>query len=103
MRQVTPDALQRLDEQGGFLIPVEIRRIQRQVGKILLHVGPVLVQEWAGIIRVWVHLDANHPDAACWKKLQTANRQLKEQIEHAWEAEGLLTFNGLLRQELAKK
>src|SRR5437588_12833053 len=27
-----------------------------------------------------LHLDANHPDAACWKKLQTANRQLKEQI-----------------------
>jgi hypothetical protein len=50
-----------------------------------------------------LHLDANHPDAAGWRKLQTANRQLKEQIEHAWEADGLLTFNGLLRQELAKK
>ncbi len=49
------------------------------------------------------HLDANHPDAAGWKKLQVANRQLKEQIERAWEADGLLTFNGLLRQELAKK
>jgi hypothetical protein len=48
-------------------------------------------------------LDANHPDACGWKKLQTANRQLKEQIEHAWETEGLLTFNGLLRQELAKR
>jgi hypothetical protein len=50
-----------------------------------------------------LHLDANHPDAAGCRKLQTANRQLKEQIEHAWEADGLLTFNGLLRQELAKR
>jgi hypothetical protein len=50
-----------------------------------------------------LHLDANHPDAAGWKKLQTANCQLKKQIEHAWETEELLTFNGLLRQELAKR
>jgi hypothetical protein len=50
-----------------------------------------------------LRLDANHPDACGWKGLQIANRQLKEQIEHAWEAEGLLTFNGLLRQELAKR
>ena|SRR5438128_2005003 len=49
------------------------------------------------------HLERNHPDAAGWAKLQTANRQLKQQIEHAWEADGLLTFNGLLRRELAKK
>jgi hypothetical protein len=49
------------------------------------------------------HLDSNHPDAAGWTKLQTANRQLKEQIERSWEAEGLLTFNGLLRRELAKR
>ncbi len=48
-------------------------------------------------------LDDHHPDAAGWRKLQAANRQLKEQIERAWEAEGLLTFNGLLRRELAKK
>jgi hypothetical protein len=48
-------------------------------------------------------LDPNHPDAAAWAKLQIANRQLKEQIERAWEADGLLTFNGLLRRELAKK
>lgn len=50
-----------------------------------------------------LQLDANHPDAASWRKLQTANRQLKEQIEQTWDAEGLLTFNGLLRRELAKK
>jgi hypothetical protein len=48
-------------------------------------------------------LSPNHPDTAGWAKLQSANRQLKEQIEHAWEAEGLLTFNGLLRRELARK
>jgi hypothetical protein len=50
-----------------------------------------------------LRLDPNHPDAPGWAKLQIANRQLKEQIEHAWEAAGLLTFNGLLRQELEKK
>ena len=49
------------------------------------------------------HLEPNHPDAAGWANLQTANRQLKQQIEHAWEADGLLTFNELLRRELAKK
>jgi hypothetical protein len=49
------------------------------------------------------HLDSSHPDAAGWAKLQSANRQLKEQIERAWEADGLLTFNGLLRRELAKR
>jgi hypothetical protein len=48
-------------------------------------------------------LSPNHPDAVGWAKLQSANRQLKQQIEHAWEADGLLTFNGLLRRELAKR
>jgi hypothetical protein len=33
--------------------------------------------------------------------LQVANRKLKEQIERAWEAAGIMTFNGLLRRELA--
>jgi hypothetical protein len=42
------------------------------------------------------------PDAERWAQLQAANRQVKEQIERAWEAAGLLTFNGLLRRELAK-
>jgi hypothetical protein len=32
--------------------------------------------------------------------LQAINRELKEKIEHAWEADGLLTFNALLRREL---
>jgi len=48
-------------------------------------------------------LDPSHPDAACWAELQTANRRLKEEIERAWEEAGLLTFNGLLRRELARK
>jgi hypothetical protein len=49
-----------------------------------------------------LQLEPGHPDAAGWTKIQIANRQLKEQIERAWEAEGLLTFNGLLRNELEK-
>lgn len=40
------------------------------------------------------------PDAARWNSLRAANRRLKEEIESAWEAEGLWTFNGLLRREL---
>jgi hypothetical protein len=50
-----------------------------------------------------MHLDPDHPDAARWAELQLANRALKERIERAWEAAGLLTFNGLLRRELEKK
>ena len=48
-------------------------------------------------------LDPSHPDAARWTELQTANRKLKEEIERAWEEAELLTFNGLLRRELARK
>ena len=48
-------------------------------------------------------LDSSHPDAARWRELQSANRRLKEEIERDWEAAGLLTFNGLLRRELARK
>jgi hypothetical protein len=47
--------------------------------------------------------DPSLPDATRWMELQTANRRLKEQIESAWEEAGLLTFNGLLRRELARK
>ena len=43
---------------------------------------------------------ADHPDAAAWLDLQRANRQLKEGIERALEAEGLVTFHGLLRSAL---
>jgi len=48
-------------------------------------------------------LDPPHPDAARWSEFQAANRRLKEQIERAWEEAGLLTFNALLRRELARK
>jgi hypothetical protein len=50
-----------------------------------------------------IHLESDHPDASRWTELRTANRRLKEQIERAWEADGLLTFNSLLRQELERK
>jgi hypothetical protein len=49
-----------------------------------------------------VRVPANHPDAAGWAQIQAANRKLKEEIERAWEAAGLLTFNALLRRELQK-
>ncbi len=49
-----------------------------------------------------VRIDPKHPDAFAWAELQAANRKLKEEIERAWEAAGLLTFNGLLRRELEK-
>ena len=39
----------------------------------------------------------DHPDAVAWLALQAANRALKEKIEAAWEAAGILTHNGLLR------
>jgi hypothetical protein len=48
-----------------------------------------------------IRLDPTHADALRLAKLQAANRQLKEQIERAWDAAGLLTFNGLLRRELS--
>jgi hypothetical protein len=39
----------------------------------------------------------SHPDAGGWTALQSANRDLKEKIEQAFEAAGLTTFNSLLR------
>jgi hypothetical protein len=45
-------------------------------------------------------LDPCHPDAERLLRLQTDNRRLKEAIERAWEAAGLLTFNALLRRGL---
>jgi hypothetical protein len=68
----------------------------------------VIAQEEIGawIFSVDTHdqmrLDPRHPDAAGWAQLQAINRELKTQIEHAWEADGLLTFNALLRRELAE-
>jgi hypothetical protein len=45
-------------------------------------------------------LPPDHPDVKAWKALQEGNRRLKEQIERAWEREGLTTFNSLLRDGL---
>jgi hypothetical protein len=50
-----------------------------------------------------VQLQPDHPDLPRWRQLQTANRELKTRIERAWEADGLLTFNGLLRRELGRQ
>jgi hypothetical protein len=50
-----------------------------------------------------ISLDRSDPDATRWTQFQQSNRELKEQIERAWEAAGLLTFNALLRRELARK
>ena len=47
-------------------------------------------------------LPASDPEAQAWKELVTANRQLKERIEQAWEREGLTTFHTLLRADLEK-
>jgi len=47
-----------------------------------------------------IRLAAGDPDHARVRQLQDHNRALKEQIERAWEAEGLLTFNALLRRGL---
>lgn len=44
--------------------------------------------------------DPSHPDFDRWTEMQRSNRQLKEQIERAWEREGLCTFNRLLRMDL---
>jgi hypothetical protein len=43
-----------------------------------------------------------HPEAEAWRRLQIGNQHLKEQIERAWAAAGLMTFNGLLRNDLEK-
>jgi hypothetical protein len=47
-----------------------------------------------------LRLEPNHPDAPGWARLQAANARLKERVERAWEADGLLTFNALLRRDL---
>lgn len=48
-----------------------------------------------------VPLASGDPDARLWAEIQRSNRELKERIERAWEAEGLLTFNALLRQAVS--
>ena len=50
-----------------------------------------------------LRLDSNHPDHAGWCKIQSANARLKEEIERDWDAEGVLTFNGLLRRAIERR
>lgn len=50
-----------------------------------------------------IKLEPGHPDAERLAALQTANRRLKEEVERAWEAEGLVTFQTLLRAGLVGK
>jgi hypothetical protein len=45
-------------------------------------------------------LTLDHPEYEAWTLLQQKNRKLKEQIERAWEKEGLWTFNRLLQAGL---
>jgi hypothetical protein len=47
-----------------------------------------------------IDLASRSEDAGRWARFRTANRQLKNRIERAWEDAGLLTFNALLRREL---
>ncbi len=47
-----------------------------------------------------IRLGIDDPDHARLRQLQDRNRQLKERVEQAWEADGLLTFNALLRRGL---
>jgi hypothetical protein len=49
-----------------------------------------------------LQLEPNDPDVERLNQIQVANRELKEKIERAWEQEGLITFNGLLRRELGR-
>jgi hypothetical protein len=46
-----------------------------------------------------VQLAADDPDLGRWRSLQQANQVLKTAIERAWDADGLVTFQGLLRSE----
>jgi hypothetical protein len=45
-------------------------------------------------------LPDSDPEAQAWRQLMSANRQLKERIEQAWESAGLTTFHSLLRADL---
>ena len=80
---------QHADRRLGF---VEANRAEQL--RLLRELNGDLYQKW-----LWL---ADHPDAAAWLDLQRANRQLKEDIERALEAEGLVTFHSLLRSALPK-
>jgi hypothetical protein len=44
-------------------------------------------------------LSAEDPGMERWRGIQQANQLCKSAIERAWDADGLLTFQGLLRRE----
>lgn len=46
-------------------------------------------------------LPESDPEAQAWRRLLSANQQLKERIEQAWEQAGLTTFHTLLRADLS--
>jgi hypothetical protein len=48
-------------------------------------------------------LEPGHPDKQRLEQLQECNRRLKAEIERAWEAEGITTFNSLLRNALSRQ
>jgi hypothetical protein len=48
-------------------------------------------------------LERGHPDEQRLQQLQECNRLLKAEIERAWEAEGITTFNSLLRSALSRQ
>ena len=50
-----------------------------------------------------LRLPPGSPDEEGLARLQAANRRLKEEIERAWEADGLLTLNALLRHAVGSK
>ena len=64
--EVRPGALHGLHEQRRLLVAVEIGRVDRQAREVLGHVGPVLVEERAGLGGQRIDLDAHHaPPRAC--------------------------------------
>lgn len=48
-------------------------------------------------------LPSGHPDAGRWSGIQDSNRRIKQEIETAWETEGLTTFHSLLRKGLGQE
>src|SRR5882724_4345753 len=59
--EVPAGALQGFHEEGGLLVAVQVRGVERQVREILLHVGPVEIQEGAGLRGQRIHLHPHDP------------------------------------------
>lgn len=50
-----------------------------------------------------IQVDASSREYAAFRELMEKNQSLASQIETAWEANGLATFKGYLRQDLARR